>query len=301
MGIIRHIILAFGIGALVLLLWRSWPEMQLLLKDVEWSMFVVSLILAFIGNLNASWLFGGLLKKYGVAVDAVVAQQLFFLGQIVKYIPGKVWPLLYQGVYLKGIASPSVIVISNVDLAIITILVTSIIGCSLLLLDLSILASLMVALIGMLGGIFAVRSCLQMKLFGYLFSKLMKNIKDDVCVADSVNVKHFIIYYVLNFFLYVTSSVLVLMSTIHLSWQDSLIYVAYISLAWVVGVLVFVMPAGMGIKEVIFVLLAGLSFESQSWELHAAIAILFRGWQIIVELCGAVYVGLVRIKSRLDI
>src|SRR5690606_10917214 len=68
------------------------------------------------------------------------------------------------------------------------------------------------------------------------------------------------------------------------AWQ----YAAIFSLSWVAGMLVFVVPAGLGVREAIFVVLARLGGMDVDIETLTAIAVAYRFWHILQELAGVV-------------
>ena len=70
--------------------------------------------------------------------------------------------------------------------------------------------------------------------------------------------------------------------------RESTLFIAFFSIAWVVGVATFIMPAGIGVREAVFVLLATQLGQSYSLKTLATIAIMYRFWQIFHEVGGLI-------------
>ncbi|MBE9563224.1 MAG: hypothetical protein IMF12_10225 [Proteobacteria bacterium] len=70
------------------------------------------------------------------------------------------------------------------------------------------------------------------------------------------------------------------------SMVQSANYIAYLGIAWIVGVLSFFIPGGMGVRELVFVILANSVSNEVSLEMLSSIAVISRFWIILQELTG---------------
>ena len=98
------------------------------------------------------------------------------------------------------------------------------------------------------------------------------------------------IAYILTVILYFVSNYLLLVFSFDFSWTDATLFIAFFSISWVAGVVAFVMPAGIGVREVVFVFLATQFNSGYSIETLTTIAIIYRFWQIFHEV-GGVLIG----------
>jgi len=69
--------------------------------------------------------------------------------------------------------------------------------------------------------------------------------------------------------------------------REALTLAAYLILAWVAGVLAFIVPAGVGVREFLFIAFAAYMVPTISMEMLAAIAVISRIWQILQEIAAA--------------
>ena len=92
--------------------------------------------------------------------------------------------------------------------------------------------------------------------------------------------------YSLFCFFYVGSFLLLLKSAFEFSFDESYIFIAILSLSWLGGVLAFVVPLGMGVREFLFVMFSGYLANPQPFEVLLSIALLARVAQILQELLG---------------
>ncbi len=103
------------------------------------------------------------------------AHRLFFYGQIAKYVPGKIWGILYQATSVNQKGASSSIAAANLDLMVISILSYLFLGMSLLASSVSMTLAATVFLLGLCVTILASRSALSGKLVGWVMSKLGRN------------------------------------------------------------------------------------------------------------------------------
>jgi hypothetical protein len=93
--------------------------------------------------------------------------------------------------------------------------------------------------------------------------------------------------------LFVVANFTLLSAFFDLDTISNLHLIGYLLLAWAISVLFVVMPAGIGVKEVVFLLLAGGSTE-YSEGLLVTVAIVSRFWQVTMDFSGAALVFALR-------
>ncbi|MEV0715890.1 lysylphosphatidylglycerol synthase domain-containing protein [Asanoa sp. NPDC050611] len=75
---------------------RRWAEVRGVIGDLSASAVLVSLVLALVAVWCSFLSWRVLLADFGNSVPLAGAMRIFFVGQLGKYLPGKVWPVLTQ-------------------------------------------------------------------------------------------------------------------------------------------------------------------------------------------------------------
>lgn len=286
---IRSLLFLLGFLFLLLLLVHSWQTIELFLQKTDWLLFIISIIINLIGTFLVSTLFQQLLAKYGVVTTYPKVCQIFFFAQVTKYIPGKIWALWYQATLLNTVGSTTALVFTNLELMAILILHTTALSLSLLFLQHNLMISLFFLVIG---GIL----CWQLLHHCYLFKILHRLIPRlrhlPITCQPQCPPRAIIQFYTVFTITYLSSQLIMLHAVFKFSLDESSHYIAYLGLAWIVGVFSVIVPGGMGIKEMFFIFFAQLSSQPPSLEMLTAIAIISRFWLILQEILGVVIISI---------
>ena len=289
-NILRPILFVVGLVFFIILIFRSWDEMQTVLQTLNWPLFILSIWVAMLDTILFSLLFQQILKKYDFNVDYPKIGQMFFYGQIAKYIPGRLWSVFYHATFLQRAGATKVILFANLDLIAISILRSFVIAVTLILLQWNSLVALIIAILGTIIFWLLTRSCWIAHIFQAFFRRNQAN-KAALC-QTKINDRIVYLISILNWVTFLVANFLVVQSAFGFSLTESAPYIAYFGIAWIVGVLSFVVPAGIGIREIVFIFLAQIFNQDQTvtLELLTAIAIVYRFWQILLEL-GSMGIG----------
>ena len=87
------------------------------------------------------------------------------------------------------------------------------------------------------------------------------------------------------------AGMLMLSAMFGLSGREAMHFVAYQGFSWITGVLAFIVPAGVGVREAAFIWLGAEFSETVSTESLVAMAIVFRVWYLLQEIVGATVIG----------
>ena len=115
---LRPWLLGLGLGCMVIYLVRERTELARLLAGADNVWLLASLPVALIGNGAVASLFGQLLSGYGVVIGKSRLYPLFFYSNLAKYIPGRVWSMLYQHLSLPTTTARPTVVLVNLDLTV---------------------------------------------------------------------------------------------------------------------------------------------------------------------------------------
>jgi len=285
-GVARSSLLIIGVLFVLILAKESWSEISGLVKHVNVGKFLFSVIIGIVGNLAMAIYFNRLIGKHGVNISDRLAVKMYMVGQIAKYIPGKIWGMAYQASHVTGMAGAAGVVLANMEMMLSVMFMTSIVALILLCsLAMKYLAALL-ALLGMCGFLFLYKT----NFVNHVLKLLSRKFKA-LTVFEEVEKRQtgFVegtIFYLIFCTVYVLSNVLMLDAVFHFSFSESATYIALLSVAWIGGVFAFIVPAGMGVREVLFVAASSYMLPEYSVEILASIAIFSRLWQIIQEFTG---------------
>lgn len=279
-----------GLGFIAALIWYSRIEIFRLLDSVNWLLLAASILIGVSGNYLYAYIYMLLMRKYGVDVKYSLICRMHFYSQIVKYVPGKIWSLMYQKTHLPETHALGAIFLSSIDMMLISIIVVSSLSVGILLFNLSTWLPLLVAVLSFLLFVVVVRTFF----FEKLLNPLLKRFVSKYALLTSIDMKFPFHYAFATFMLlvvvHITSYALMLGSAFSLECSVIPPYIAYLGLAWVAGVLVLIAPGGMGVRELIFIFIAQISGIDIPLEEAAAIAVIVRIWLVLQEFLGiAIY------------
>jgi len=285
--IIRTFLLILGLLFIAILIFHSWKEIQHIFKETNPELFVLSILCAFTGNLMLTILFRNSLRKYGCEITTCMANKLFFYGQIAKYVPGKIWSIVFQKSFLEKAGSTGAILFSNIDLLIVSITINATIALCLILFNISFVFVLLIYVIGVIVCLIVSKSRYMSTAARFILPKFRRLERNPPLRQDTLSNTFIVLSYCAIWFFYLTAWFLVLSASFGLSIREASGYIAFLGLSWIVGMLAFFVPAGMGVREGIFILLAKHAGIDVTIETLVSIAVITRLWLIIQEIGGA--------------
>jgi len=298
--ILRVVLFWVGIGFISWLAFHSWGEIQSYLSVVDWFLFGFSVVVAVLSNVVISAIFWNLLLKHNVDVSYLKTIRLFFTAQIAKYIPGKVWVIAHQVSSIQKEGVVLGVAMANIELMMILVVMSLL---SSAILYAFITSFFFVVPVLFIGG-FIVWFFIKYNFLGLVlrvFSRFeRKNRKENECGEMAFGFLGIAFCYVVFVILYIASYLLMLYSVFGFSFDESVLYIISLSLAWVVGLVAFVVPGGVGVREVLFIATAGLIGQGVEVEVLVSIAVISRVWlmmQEVVGVAGALLIPDGKIKS----
>ena len=222
----------------------------------------------------------------GAGDSYLQTSRMYFGGQIAKYLPGKVWGLVYQAT-LKSVNMPMGNIVQG-NIVIYAMSVSSVVFASLALITyrLSIPLATVVLVVGAALSAYIMSSDHLYRII-QRFSRLSARLEltksippTDFSMVTRVGV------YLLLILSYVFSNVFLLYAFFDFDLHQVLRMSAYLGIAWLAGVIVAISPSGIGVREAVFIGIGYVSDES-SLELYASIAIVARAIQVLQDLVSA--------------
>jgi hypothetical protein len=231
-------------------------------------------------------------KTVGAGSDYLLTSKMFFGAQVAKYVPGKVWGIVYQAALKSDAVPVGNIVQGNIVIYALSVLST-IFACLALIIypTLPWLAVAVLIVGAALSAYFASSDHLYMLL--QRVSRLSKKIElTSEVPATNFSLSSRLVIYILLTSLYVVSNVFLLYVFYDFPLSEALKLTAYLGIAWVAGLVVAITPSGLGVREAVFVAIGTLS-DPGSYQLYASIAIVARVVQVGQDLVSAFLVPFV--------
>jgi hypothetical protein len=284
--ILRSILFILGVGFILALAYNTRQEIIFYFTSTNWLLFSTSVLIGTAGYIISGTYFKNLIEKHGDFIDSSASRRMLLNAQIIKYIPGKIWTVIYQMSLLRGIKSSRSVILANTDLMIISIVMVTSVSLGLLALSHSVVIAVAFVLLGGSFFVLAAESCAISKGAQYIIKILSKiKISPDQCRSPR-KIGSAVLYYVVFSITYSLSQILMLYSVFGLSIHDSFTYAGYLGLAWIIGSLSIIIPGGLGIKEAAFVFIAHETNSQLDVNTVISIAIVARLWTILQELIG---------------
>lgn len=290
---LRPWLLLAGCLFFIFFIYKSWNETSDVFLHINWPLFYIAVLLGVGDNVLFSLLFRYLLRKHGLELAYSDVGRMYFFGQLAKYIPGRFWNILYHTTFSDLPGTARAILAANLDLTVMAIFRNAVLALALALVFINLplavgLFLLSAFLFYLLGSSTFTKRII--KWLTRIFPRLADPAEKPVSGMPAANV---ILLYCASWCAFLASNFLVLTAAFNFEIQHQALLIGWFSLAWIIGVVSFIVPAGMGVRELVFIVLAGnWGAQGASLEYLTAIAIVYRLWQVCHEV-GGVLVGLI--------
>lgn len=263
-----------------------WPSLITAVASANMPLFLLSIGIGIFCNFVMAVCFNRLLAKQGVEISDRLAVKICFIGQIAKYVPGKIWGMVYQASHLPGLAGFRGVVLANIEMMMLSLGMTLLVAVGLFASFVDWRISVLVLLLGLVGFLFFYKRNFMGLLIKILPDR-WSNAPSD-CSKQSYHPRNVdgAIFYVIYCSAYISSYFLLLYSAFSMSAMDIIMVTALMAASWVGAALTLIVPAGMGVRELLFILAGEIVLPDIPSEDLIAIAVIVRGWQILQELTG---------------
>lgn len=267
-----------GFSFIIYLIIDNWLELSDQLSNSNFLAIGLSACFALAGNFLLARSFGRLLSRYGCETSVELGQRIFLLSQVTKYLPGKVWSYLLQISHLPSTSSITSIAQANIDIMIMSIWKSTIIGALLLTIYFEYIGlSIAVAVVGLLGSL-VLASGYHWKFIARIFKLAIT----DRLVGSWSNI--FIEFWASGAFA-LLAQYLLLSEGLHIEKNLIPLLISANFLSWVASVLLIIFPAGIGVREWVFIQIA--QYTGLALNISAPVTIVIRLWGLALDLTGA--------------
>lgn len=254
-----------------------------------------------LGNLVVAVAFSDMVAKSAPSIDFERRISAYYYSQLAKYIPGQVAALLVQRSILAGPRASTATIMSNLELMMISCWLCG--GAAVVLLAHTIndSAAVFIAITTLAIGAWLIRKDWQpvIRRVAQLIPRyralgIVCAETNQIPLARSIGLSAGMLV------LPTASSYVLLITGMGIDHATALPLTASLMLAWVVGVLAFVFPAGIGIRELIFYGLGKALVSTSGAELMAEVAIASRLIHVLVDIVGVtLFFAAKQLHSRL--
>jgi len=221
-------------------------------------------------------MFTHLLNAHSVAISPSKGIKSFLLGQVVKYIPGKIWPYILHASLLPQHVNIKHIAIANIDLVLFSVWRNFILGIYLLLVVFNkYLESLVILVIGII-----ISAPLTSRRQWNLIINM--GFKSFVAEHSENNQKLVCLLLWITGALGVLGQFILLHMALRLPSHLTFSIIGLNMLSWVISAILLVFPAGIGIREYSFIQTSNLINISAA--ISAPISILMRAWWMCIDI-----------------
>jgi len=288
---LRAALFIIGLGFFLGMLVVSWEEMGYYLTRINWPLFILSILLGMLDFGVAGNVFDKLLRKFSIELEFPLSYKMYIYGQAAKYIPGRLWNVLFHLSYLDKPNSTLILLVVNIEHLLMFMVRNLGLGLVMLLAGFSWLATLGVYVAFLIIFELTGRSGKLLSLvLGIVRRFNLSRTTIELEKLNTIPEKPVFAYsYLLATLTFIIPNLLFLYAVFGISLETAWINAAVFSISWVCGALTIFVPAGIGVREVIFVFLVTLSGLSVETATLTAIAVSYRFWGILQELACVVF------------
>ena len=255
---------------------------------------LVALITLALANFSMAVVFGIIATINSTQhVSSLNFAAVYLLAQASKYLPGKVWPIATQFIYLHGRAEKTTIAVGNFETALVSLTVTTAIGVGMLYyVHYSKALGVSVIILGMIVGWLIgrspvlktiIRQTILRARLEQLEPRRASSASNAPATALFGSVSAFTFFYIIGWCGFVGLA-------IGHDWDTTLRLVGLMSISYVVGVL-SLMPAGIGTRELSMVALAAIFGLDVG--LASAVAVMTRITLLAIDGTGIIFGALI--------
>jgi uncharacterized membrane protein YbhN (UPF0104 family) len=247
-----------GIGFLLALAWDQRDALSRVLLTLRPMGVGVAVLMLVASNASSATLFAVLARSHGAPESRRSALAGgFMLSQVAKYVPGRVWGVVVQGLLMGAGASLRTLIVANVEVALVVLGAVTAVGLALAggavygpWVSVLLLAGSWLALLGMVRGRFL--ALVVARLQGWLPARFQSVGAAAAPRCADTNDRWLPLALVCLLVFYASGWLILLAWGLAMPLDDSIKLTALLSVSYALGVL-SLLPAGIGAREAAFV------------------------------------------------
>ena len=234
-------------------------------------------------------------KKYSI----MYIGRLFFVGQMIRHLPGRFWNVAYQISEARKYFSSFFMIRVNIDFMFIIMgIVLTVSGSILFFFQINLLISILFFLVFLF---ISLRFYFIGKILSFVIRLIPKKISERFKNIEKINylskeIAPIILICLFAWFLYVLSWHIFKKALPGFGEYNMIMIFATYSLAWAIGYISMITPSGLGVRESMFVLLSSSITDAG---VLAFLSIFIRVWLMVIDL--ALFFLFVMIKPKVEV
>lgn len=255
----------------------------------DWGALACASLLVAIGvALNGVIFYLFLMAGAGRSERVPLSRILFlhFAGQLLRYLPGRIWGFVYQAAKMHGEISKTRLARANIDLMLFALAGNAIVASAVIALRLDFPAWLSLAIVAgglVLLGVLFLKGTLALQTVGHLLPVRLKGVIAEIA-GERITARTFLSasgVYLFSWLIYLWGwSLLGAVYPAHVQVDFVVLAIMY-ALASLVGIVSAVTPAGLGVREAFFII---FSTGVAPPEVVAFYAVFARVWLLVIDL-----------------
>ncbi|WP_243049586.1 hypothetical protein [Dyella sp. RRB7] len=294
--------LILGFGFMAWLLSQLLRDPALLKSHFDMCGALAAVTVGVIGNLIVAIAFSDMVSKSAPSISFERRISAYYYSQLAKYIPGQIAALLIQRSILAGPRASTATIMSNVELMIISCWLCGSAAVVLLAHTVSNAGAMFIAVVAVAIGTWLIRKDWQPVVQQLIrLIPRYRTLHHAYPEAQCISLPRSIALSTGMLVLPTASSYILLTLGMNIDYTAALPLTVSLMLAWVAGVLAFVFPAGIGIRELVFYLLGKTLASTPGAELMAEVAIASRLVHVLMDIVGVtLFFAARKLYSRLN-
>ncbi len=280
-------LMAIGLGWLAYMLVTNLSHPALFIP-ASWSWLTVASLFVLLSIAGNGVLFYLFLKAAGCDHCTMFqALKMHYYGQLLRYLPGRIWGVVYQVSAAQRAIPAHQVVRANLDWMVFSILANTLVAMLLIAISQGwpwwILLTLLVVCLSILGLLFLGGTNWMLRRSANVLPNKLNNLLHALAEAKLTPRRMMLIVtvFILSWMLYLFGWILLSKVFPVFAHVDFIVLCAYYSLASVVGIVSAITPAGLGIREAAFMMMAVASMGAET---VAFFALFGRVWLMVLEV-----------------
>ena len=257
------------------------------LQKIDGAGIAASILVGWITTIATAQIFVVLVQKHIPQVSVTAVLSGFYYSQIAKYIPGRAAALLVQRSFLKGPNATGAVLIANIEITAITAFSAGAAAVALLLLKSSPVASLFLALTAI-----CVAACLihhrWLSRAARRVPILRKFFEPETDRTNGSSATQSLLLGAGILILPAAMTWTIVYFGLHFGGSASLSISSSLLISWIGALVIFIFPAGIGVREFLFLGIGNLLDHTVGAQALAEIAVVTRFVQVAVDVSSVI-------------
>ena len=257
------------------------------LKKIDGMGIAASILVGWITTVATAQIFVVLVKKHVPQASAPAVLSGFYYSQIAKYIPGRAAALLVQRSFLKGPGATGAVLLANIEITAITALSAAAAAVSFLLVTSAPVGSLFLVVAAVSVAAYLIRHR-WLSRAARIVPILRKFFEAETGEPNGASATQSLLLGAGILILPAAMTWTIVYFGLHFGGPTSLSISSSLLISWIGALVIFIFPAGIGVREFLFLGIGNLLDHSIGTQTLAEIAVVTRFVQVAVDVSSVI-------------